>query len=109
MEAALLCDALRKRQKSADAKLKTPKVEELRERVEAAGAAARPAMDLQPLNLERMSAAEFVRLSQEEQARIVDAINHGIDAEDDSSAQGEFDTAKLGQVLADLSTALDER
>ena len=55
-----------------------------------------------------MSAAEFGRLSQEEQARIVDAINHGIGAEDDSSAQGEFDTAKLGQVLADLSTALDE-
>ena len=77
---------------------------ELRQRVEAAGAAARPAMDL-----ERMSAAEFGRLSQEEQARIVDAINHGLDAEDDSSAQGEFDTAKLGQVLADLSTALDER
>ena len=108
MEAALLCDALCKRQKSADAKLKTPKVEELRQRVEAAGAAARPAMD-QGMDLERMSAAEFGRLSQEEQARIVDAINHGIDAEDDSSAQGEFDTAKLGQVLADLSTALDER
>ena len=66
--------------------------------MEAAGAAARPALDL-----ERMSAAEFGRLSQEEQARIMDAINRGIDAEDDGSAQGEFDTAELQRVLAEGS------
>lgn len=97
MEAALLCDALRKRQKTADAKLKTPKVEDLRQRVEAAGAAARPAMDL-----EKMSAADFGRLSQEEQEKMVDAINRGIDAEDDSvAAQGEFDTAELQRALGE--------
>ena len=97
MEAALLCDALRKRQKTADAKLQTPKVEDLRQRVEAAGAAARPAMDL-----EKMSAADFGRLSQEEQERMVDAINSGIDAEDDSvAAQGEFDTAELQRALGE--------
>jgi len=97
MEAALLCDALRKRQKTADAKLKTPKVEDLRQRVEAAGAAARPAMDL-----EKMSAADFGRLSKEEQEKMVEAINRGIDAEDDgAAAQGEFDTAELQRALGE--------
>ena len=98
MESALLCDELRKRQKTADAKLKTPKVEDLRQRVEAAGVSARP-----PVDLEQMSGAEFGRLNQEQQQAMVDEINRGIDAEEDSvdTHQGEFDTGGLRRALGE--------
>ena len=97
MESVELLEGLQRRQKTAEAKLKTPKVEHLRQRVEAAGAAARPAVDL-----EQMSGAGFARLSEEQQQAMVDEINRGIDAEGSvDTREGEFDTAGLQRALGE--------
>lgn len=94
-EAAALLDEVRRRQTAEEGKLSTPKVEHLRGRVEAAGAAARP-----PVELEKMTGVDFARLSEEEQRAMVEEISRGLDEEGGGEgAQNDFDMAALTQVL----------
>ena len=79
-----------------EAKLNTPKIEHLRERVESAGAAARP-----PVDPEHMTGTDFVRLSTEEQEAMIERISKGLDADDQASGGGadDFDMDAIMQAL----------
>ena len=79
--------------KAREAKLSTPKIEHLRERVEAAGAAARP-----PVDPERMTGSDFARLSKEEQEAMVDQISRGLDDQESGGAD-DLDMDAIMQAL----------
>ena len=70
--------------KAREAKLNTPKIEHLRERVEAAGAAARP-----PVDPERMTGEDFARLSAEAQESMIEQISQGLDVDDQASGSSD--------------------
>eukprot|EP00908_Phaeocystis_cordata_P000491 Transcript_10531.p1 GENE.Transcript_10531~~Transcript_10531.p1 ORF type:complete len:313 (-),score=99.40 Transcript_10531:60-914(-) len=77
-----------------EAKLSTPKIEHLRERVEAAGAAARP-----PVDPERMTGADFARLSCEEQEAMVEQISRALD---EPASGGDDDGLDMQAILRAL-------